>query len=221
MKNYKYLGLITALYIMFQLVSDVTAGKIVQFGMFTFSVTILYFPFTYLFSDIVTEVYGFAQSRRIVWTVLLVSVLAGLLYQLAAYAPAAIGFPDGAAYERVLSSVPRVLVGGWLAVWMGGMVNDYIMAKMKILTHGKHLWMRTIGSTIAGEGINTILFYLIALAGVLPSSLLLSSILSSWCLKVIIETICTPVTYYVIKRLKQVEQEDYFDHTTNFNPFVL
>lgn len=206
---------------MFQLVSDVTAGKIVQVGTLTFSVTVLYFPFTYLFSDIVTEVYGFAQSRRVVWMVLLVSVLAGLLYQLAAYAPSALGFPDGAAYERVLGSVPRVLMGGWLAVWMGGMTNDYIMAKLKILTQGKHLWLRTISSTIVGEGINTVLFYLIALTGVLPNSLILSSILSSWCLKVLIEAVCTPVTYYVIKRLKQAEQEDYFDHATNFNPFII
>lgn len=219
MKNFKYIGLITVLYITMQLVSDVTAGKIVQLGMFTVSATVLYFPITYIFSDVLTEVYGYAQARRVIWMVLASSVLAGLLYQLVVMLPAATGFDAAPAYARVLGSVPRILLGGWIAIWVGGMLNDYVLAKMKIWTSGKHLWARTIGSTIVGEGANTVLFYSIALYAVLPNSLLISSILSGWFLKVLVEVIFTPVTYKVIAVLKKAEGEDYYDRQTNFDPF--
>lgn len=221
MKNYKYLGLITTLYIAFQLVSDVTAGKIVQIGIFTVSATVLYFPITYIFSDILTEVYGYAKARNVVWQALIASVIAGAIYQLVVWLPPAAGFDANGAFSRVLGSVPRVLIGGWIAVWVGGILNDYILAKMKVATKGKYLWMRTIGSTIVGEGVNTILFYVIALYSVLPGSLLVSSILSGWLLKVLIEVIFTPVTYYVVAKLKEVENEDYYDTDTDFNPLII
>lgn len=221
MKNYKYLGLITTLYIAFQLISDVTAGKIVQLGIFTVSATVLYFPITYIFSDILTEVYGYAKARSVVWQALLASVIAGIIYQLVVWLPPAMGFDANDAYTRVLGSVPRILIGGWIAVWVGGILNDYILAKMKIATNGKYLWARTIGSTIVGEGANTILFYTIALYAVLPNNLLISSILSGWFLKVLVEVVFTPVTYYVIAKLKKVESEDYYDKETDFNPFII
>lgn len=221
MKTYKYLGLITTLYITFQLISDVTAGKIVQLGIFTVSATVLYFPITYIFSDILTEVYGYAKARSVVWQALLASVIAGIIYSLVVWLPPAMGFDANDAYARVLGSVPRILIGGWIAVWAGGILNDYVLAKMKIWTKGKHLWARTIGSTIVGEGVNTVLFYTIALYAVLPNNLLVSSILSGWLLKVIVEIIFTPVTYYVVRRLKKVENEDYYDTNTNFNPLII
>lgn len=164
-KSYKYLRLITSLYIASQLISDVTAGKIVQLGIFTVSVTVLYFPITYIFSDILTEVYGYAKARSVVWQALLASILAGVIYQLVVILPPAMGFDANDAYTRVLGSVPRILIGGWIAVWVGGIINDYILAKMKIWTKGKYLWTRTIVSTIFGEGVNTFLFYTIALPG--------------------------------------------------------
>ncbi len=218
-RTYRYLGLLTALYITLQLVSDVSAGKIIQIWMFTVSATVLYFPITYIFSDVLTEVYGYAQARRVVWIVLGCSVLAGLTYQLAVGLPPALGFDANAAYTRVLGSVPRILLGGWVAVWTGGILNDFVLAKMKIWTKGKHLWMRTISSTIVGEFANTFLFYTIALYGVIPRELLLQSIFSGWLLKVLVEVIFTPVTYAVVNKLKQLENEDYFDHDTKFNPF--
>ena len=142
MKTYKYLGLITTLYIAFQLISDVTAGKIVQLGVFTVSATVLYFPITYIFSDILTEVYGYSKARSVVWQALLASVIAGLIYQLVVWLPPAIGFDANDAYTRVLGQVPRILVGGWIAVLVGGILNDYILAKMKIWTKGIFLWSR-------------------------------------------------------------------------------
>ncbi|QQS61517.1 MAG: queuosine precursor transporter [Candidatus Moraniibacteriota bacterium] len=221
MKQYKYLGLITALYITFQLVSDITAGKIVQLGIFTVSATVLYFPFTYIFADVLTEVYGYAKARSVVWMVLLASVLAGVIYSIVVLLPPAAGFDANSAYVRVLGQVPRILFGGWIAVWAGGILNDYVLAKMKIWTKGKYLWTRTIGSTVVGEGVNTILFYVIALYAVIPTNLLVASILSGWLLKVVVEVIMTPVTYKVVEKLKKAENEDYYDYETNFNPLKL
>ncbi len=221
MKNYKYLGLITTLYIAFQLISDVTAGKIVQLGMFTVSATVLYFPITYIFSDILTEVYGYAKARSVVWQALLASIIAGVIYQLVVWLPPATGFDANDAYTRVLGSVPRILLGGWIAVWTGGILNNIVIAKMKIWTKGKHLWFRTITSTIVGEGANTVLFYTIALYAVLPNNLLVASILSGWFLKVLVEIIFTPVTYYVVAKLKKAEGEDYYDTNTDFNPLII
>lgn len=221
MKQYKYLGLITALYITFQLISDVTAGKIVQLGIFTVSATVLYFPFTYILADVLTEVYGYAKARSVVWVVLASSIIAGLIYTLVVFLPPAAGFDANDAYTRVLGQVPRILIGGWIAVWVGGILNDYVLAKMKIWTHGKHLWSRTIGSTIVGEGANTILFYIIALYSIIPTNLLITSILSGWLLKIAVEVIMTPVTYQVVAKIKKVENEDYYDYKTNFNPLKL
>lgn len=220
-KQYRYLGLITCLYITMQLVSDVTAGKIVQLWMFPVSVTVLYFPITYIFADILTEVYGYAKARAVLWTVLVASVLAGLIYQLVVFLPPAPGFNADAAYTRVLGSVPRVLLGGWIAVFAGDILNNYVLAKVKIASNGKHLWIRTIGSTIVGEFANTVLFYVIALYAVLPTNLLVQSILSGWLLKVAVEVIFTPLTYTVVGYLKKVENEDYYDRTTNFNPLIV
>ena len=172
MKNYKYLGIITVLYVTFQLISDITAGKIVQLGIFTVSATALYFPITYIFADVLTEVYGYAKARSVVWQVLLASIIAGLIYQLVVWLPPAMGFDANDAYARVLGSVPRILLGGWIAVWVGGILNDFILAKMKVWTRGKYLWTRTIGSTIIGEGANTVLFYVIALYAIIPNNLL-------------------------------------------------
>lgn len=221
MKSYKFLGIITSLYITFQLISDISAGKIIQLGIFTVSATVLYFPFTYIFSDILTEVYGYAKARRVVWQVLLCSVIAGLAYQCIVWLPPATGFDANDSYAHVLGSVPRILLGGWIAVWVGGILNDLILAKMKVWTAGKHLWARTVGSTIVGEFANTVLFYTIALYAVLPNDLLVSSILSGWIIKVVVEALLTPVTYWVVHNLKKAENEDYYDKGTNFNPFIL
>jgi len=220
MKNYKYLGIITVLYVAFQLISDITAGKIVQLGIFTVSATALYFPITYIFADVLTEVYGYAKARSVVWQVLLASIIAGLIYQLVVWLPPPMGFDANDAYARVLGSVPRILLGGWIAVWVGGILNDLVLAKMKVWTKGKYLWTRTIGSTVIGEGANTILFYVIALYAIIPNNLLVASILSGWFLKVLVETVFTPVTYFVVNKLKKLENEDYYDKETDFNPFT-
>lgn len=220
-KRYKYLGLITCLYVTFQLVSDVTAGKIVHLWLFPVSVTVLYFPVTYIFSDILTEVYGYARARSVLWTVMACSILAGLVYQLVVWLPPAAGFKSNEAYTTVLGSVPRILLGGWIAVFAGDILNNFVLAKMKIFTKGKFLWTRTIGSTFVGQFVNTICFYVIALYGVLPNELLVQSILTGWLLKVAVEIAFTPATYFVVGRLKRLENEDYYDRDTDFNPLII
>lgn len=220
-KEYKYLTLITVLYVTLQLVSDVTAGKIIQVVWFPVSITVIYFPLTYIFADVLTEVYGYAVGRRVLWIVLLCSVLAAALYQFVVFLPPAPGFEKNAGYVQVFGQVPRVVIGSWVAIFFGEIFNNYVLAKMKVWTNGKHLWTRLLASTVFGQLVNTALFYSIALFGVLPTNLLIESILSGWIIKVVVETLLIPVTYWIVKHLKEIEGEDFFDRKTDFNPFVI
>ncbi|MBT3230817.1 queuosine precursor transporter [Candidatus Uhrbacteria bacterium] len=220
-KQFKLLGLFTALNIAFQLISDVTAGKIIDVFSYPVSATILYFPIVYIISDIVTEVYGYAKARRVLLITMLCSILAGLIYQLVVYLPPSVVFDANEAYQSVFGIVPRVLLGGWIAVFVGDILNNYTLAKMKVWTKGKFLWMRTISSTIVGQLGNTALFYVIALYAILPNNVLLTSIVAAWLLKVAVEVVLTPVTYIVVKWVKKVENEDHYDTDTDFNPISL
>ena len=220
-RRYKFLGLLTALYITFQLISDVTAGKIIDFFGFPVSVTVIYFPVTYILSDVLTEVYGYARARSVIWTVLLCSVLAGIFYQLVVILPPANFFSQNESYVQVFGQVPRILVGGWIAVFAGEISNSYVLAKMKILCNGQKLWLRTISSTIVGQFVNTAAFYVIALSGVLPVNMLFQAVITGWMIKTAVEVLATPLTYAVVGYLKRVENEDYYDRGTNFNPLVI
>lgn len=219
MRVYKFFTFLIVLNVTFQLVSDATAGKIVSLAGIGISATVYYFPFTYIISDIITEVYGYARARIVLWYTLLASVIAGSFYQLAVALPAASFFPDGPAYETVFGIVPRVLVGGWLAVFAGDISNNYVLAKLKIAMEGRYLWVRTISSTIVGQGINTLVFYVVALSGVLPLSALVQAIAVGWVIKISVEVVMTPFTYLIVGRLKKIENVDYYDKETDFNPF--
>ena len=219
--KFRLISLFLVLNVAFQLISDATGAKIVLLFGFGVSVTVLYFPFTYIISDIITEVYGYSRARKILWYTLLASILAGIFYQIAIAVPAAPFFDRGQAYNDVFGIVPRVLVGGWLAVFAGDISNNYILAKLKILTNGSFLWIRTISSTIVGQFINTTVFYVIALGGVLPSNVLVEGILAGWIIKTVVETCLTPVTYFVVAKVKKIEKVDHYDRDTNFNPFSL
>ncbi len=221
LKQYKYLGLLTSIYITFKLLNDVTAGKLIQLGFFTVSAATIFFPITYILADVFTEVYGYSKARSRVWLLLLCSVIAGIVYSIVAYLPPAVGFDANDAYVRVFSQVPRILVASWIAFFFGSIVNDYVLAKMKIWTKGKHLWTRTIGSTIFGEGVDTILFFTLSFYAIIPNNLLVNTIFSAWFLKVVIEVVMTPITYKVVAKLKKAENEDYYDYNTNFNPLII
>lgn len=220
-RRYKFLGLLTALYITFQLISDVTAGKIISFLGFPVSITVVYFPITYILSDVLTEVYGYAKARSVIWVVLLCSVLAGLFYQLVVILPPASFFTQNESYVHVFGQVPRILVGGWIAVFAGEIANSYVLAKLKIWCKGRMLWIRTIASTIVGQLVNTAAFYGIALSGVLPLPVMMEAIFTGWLIKVGVEALFTPVTYLVVGLLKRSENEDFYDYNTNFNPMII
>lgn len=220
MNSTKFLFFIAALNITFQLISDATAAKLIMLGGFAVSISVLYFPITYIISDVLTEVYGYARARYVLWVTLVCSVSAGLVYQLVAYFPPAPFFDKNQSYHDVFSVVPRVLVGGWLAVVAGDFANNYVLAKMKVATNGKHLWLRTIGSTVVGQGVNTTVFYVVALWGILPTNVLLTSILAGWLIKTAVEAAFTPLTYLVVGFLKKAEGVDVYDVDTDFNPFI-
>jgi len=220
-RGYKFLGVLTALYITFQLVSDVSAGKIISLLGFPVSVTVIFFPVTYILSDVLTEVYGYARARSVIWVVLLCSILAGISYQIVTVIPPAVFFKSNDSYIQVLGQIPRILVGGWIAVFCGEICNSYVLARLKIICNGRWLWIRTISSTIVGQFVNTLMFYIISLSGILPFDQLYRAILTGWVIKTVVEILFTPLTYLVISFLKKSEGEDYYDKNTNFNPLIV
>jgi uncharacterized integral membrane protein (TIGR00697 family) len=220
-RHLKFFTLLIVLNVTFQLISDATAAKIVLLFGFGVSVTVLYFPFTYIISDVLTEVYGYAKARRVLYYTIVASVLAGVIYQLAIIVPPAPFFKEQEAYQAVFAVVPRVLIGGWVAVFGGDISNNYILARLKVLTKGRHLWFRTISSTLVGQFVNTDLFYTIALSGVMPASELIRGVAGGWIMKTIVEAVMTPFTYIVVGMLKRSEGVDYYDTDTDFNPFIL
>jgi uncharacterized integral membrane protein (TIGR00697 family) len=216
----KYLGLITCLYITFELVSNVTAGKLIDVFGQPVAVTVYFFPFTYIFSDILTEVYGYARARAVLWIVMLCTILSTVIYSIVVVIPPSTVFEANEAYLRVLGVVPQIVLAAWLAIFAGDIANNYVMSKMKILTKGRMLWSRTITSTILGQLVNTIIFYSIALYGTMPNDAMLKAIIYAWIIKTLVEILMTPVTYLVVNKLKKVEGIDHYDYNTNFNPFV-
>lgn len=208
-------------YVTFQLISDVTAGKVIAVGPAVVSVTVIYFPVTYLISDILTEVYGYERARRALWLVMVSSITAGLVYQLVVALPPGPGFDGNEAYTRVFGQVPRILLFGWLAVFIGDIANNYVMSRLKVITNGRWLWLRTISSTIVGQGLNTVIFYVGALGGVLPMDILISAILWGWWLKVAVEVILTPLTYAAVAFVKRKEGFDVYDVNADYNPLKI
>lgn len=219
MKTTKYLGIITCLFLTFELVSNVTAGKLIDIVSQPVSVTVLYFPVTYIFSDIITEVYGYAKARAVLWIVLGCAALASMVYSLVVYLPPSQFFQNDDAYSIVLGQVPQVVLGAWLAIFAGDIANNFVLARMKVLTKGKYLWSRIIASTIAGQLVNTGVFYLIALTGVMPMDKMFMAIMFGWGIKTGVEILLSPLTLWITNRLKKAEGIDVYDTETDFSPF--
>ncbi|MEW6610574.1 MAG: queuosine precursor transporter [Patescibacteria group bacterium] len=220
-KNYKYLPAITALFVSVLLVSNIASSKILSLGPFTFDGGTILFPLSYIFGDILTEVYGYARARRVIWTGFAMITLASLTFIVVGALPPAPGWEGQSAYNTILGLTPRIVTASVLAYLTGEFINSVILAKLKIATAGKLLWLRAITSTIFGEGADTVLFVLIAFFGVLPQSLIMSVILSNYIFKVGIEIAFTPLTYLLANGLKRREHEDFYDTATRFSPFSL
>jgi uncharacterized integral membrane protein (TIGR00697 family) len=194
------------LFVVVLLVSNIVSTKIVGLGPFTFDGGTLLFPIVYIFGDVLTEVYGFKLARRAIWLGFSSLFFMVAVFWLIGALPAAGDWGAQGAYETILLATPRIALGSMIAYWFGSISNSYIMARMKVWTSGRHLWARTIGSTVVGEMVDTLLFCMIAFYGLFPGELLISIIVSNYIFKVLYEVTATPLTYTVIKIYKRVEQ---------------
>jgi uncharacterized integral membrane protein (TIGR00697 family) len=217
-RSYYYLDLITAAFVAVLLISNIASTKILLLGPFTFDGGTLLFPLAYIFGDILTEVYGFARSRRVIWTGFLWLGIAVAVFAVVDWLPPAPDWGLQDSFHAILGQAPRIVAGSLLAYLSGEFVNSFALAKLKLATKGRWLWTRTIGSTLVGQGVDTAIFLVVAFYGVLPEELLWTVFLSNYVFKVGIEVLLTPLTYWVVNRLKRAEGEDFFDWRTNFNP---
>jgi hypothetical protein len=201
------------------LVSNLVAAKLTKIGPLTFSGAQMLFPITYIFGDIFTEVYGYAASRRAIWMGFLASVLLTALGGFAVLLPPAPSFHNQEAYATIFGVIPRVIASSLIAYWAGEFANSFTLAKLKLLTNGKYLWTRTVGSTVVGQAVDTCLVITLLFAGTQPVGTIVSLILSGYVFKVVYEVLATPLTYKIVSFLKRSEGIDAFDRSTNFNPF--
>ncbi|HTZ57647.1 MAG TPA: queuosine precursor transporter [Acidobacteriaceae bacterium] len=220
MVRYKYLDTLVLIFVVVLLVSNLVAQKVCRLGPLTISGAELLFPITYIFGDVFTEVYGYKESRRAIWIGFLASALLSAAGALAVALPADPGWHNQAAFETVFGLVPRFVAASLIAYWVGEFANAFTLARLKVLTRGRWLWTRTIGSTVVGQAFDTVLVMVISFAGQVSTTTLVRLILSSYLIKVVYETLATPVTYAGVAWLKQQEGIDPFDTHTDFNPFA-
>lgn len=231
-RNYHYYDLVMALFVTVLLISNLlSSAKIIDLKMslgpiaLAFDAGTLVFPISYIFGDVLTEVYGYRRSRRVIWAGFGANVLLGLFVWVAGVLPGEAEWMDYAgqdAYESILGGISGLIVASLVAYFLGEFSNSYVLAKMKVWTEGRWLWTRTIGSTLVGQAVDTTVFMLIAtVLGVFPPEIMLSLIVTNYILKVGFEAALTPLTYRIVNLLKAVEHEDYYDRHTDFNPFKL
>lgn len=221
-RNYKYYDLILGMFVTVLLCANIIGpGKVTTVYGFTFGAGVLFFPLSYLFGDLLTEVYGYARARRVVWSGFIALIFGAVMSSVVVALPPAEGWTHQAAYEAVFGSTWRIVLASIIAYFCGEFCNSYVLAKLKLKTGGKLLFVRTIGSTIIGEGVDTLIFYPIAFLGLWPTELVLQVMMGNYTIKVLWEVLATPMTYKVVAFLKRAENEDYFDRNTHFTPFSL
>ncbi|MCZ8129718.1 MAG: queuosine precursor transporter [Steroidobacteraceae bacterium] len=227
-RTYKYYDFVMAAFVTILLCANligpakVSTLELPLIGAVTFMAGVLFFPISYIFGDILTEVYGYARDRRVVWAGFAALAFASLMSAVIVHLPPAVEWVDKqGAVETIFGNTPRIVLASMIAFWCGTLVNSYVLAKMKVWTNGRWLWTRTIGSTLVGEGVDSALFYTIAFAGLWDLDLLLKVMATQYVLKSGWEILMTPVTYRIVAFLKRAENEDYYDRGTNFTPFSL
>jgi uncharacterized integral membrane protein (TIGR00697 family) len=231
-RRYRYLDLIMAVFVTILVVSNIaSSAKIVDWGFSIFGVRMAFdagtilFPVSYIFGDILTEVYGYKNSRRVIWAGFACLALSAVIFWIVSVLPGESRwqqYAGDAAYRAILGGMSSggIVLASLAGYWSGEFTNSFVLAKMKILTRGRWLWTRTIGSTIAGELVDTLVFVVIAsLFHVFPWSLFLTLTVTNYLFKVGVEALMTPVTYAAVRKLKKTENEDYYDRDTDFNPF--
>ena len=229
-KGYRWFPFVTAVFVTTLIISNIIAVKLVNIGGLFLPAAVILFPVAYIFGDILTEVYGFARARQVIWTGFICNLLAVIAIWIGGQLPAAPFWSAGAfsspesaqqAYQAILGFTPRLLLASFTAYLIGEFLNSIVLAKLKVRTEGRFLWLRTISSTIVGEGADSAVFITIAFAGIIPGGGLVNAILSQWTFKVVYETLATPLTYLIVNTLKRVENEDFFDRDTDFNPVTM
>lgn len=210
--------IITALFVTCLITANIIAVKLVNIGPFVLPAAIVIFPLSYIFGDILTEVYGYRPARQVIWLGFLCNLIFVIFARIGQALPSASFWTGQEAYETILGYTPRLLLASFLGYLAGEFTNSFVLAKMKMLTRGRWLWSRTIGSTVVGQALDTSIFITVAFWGI-PSLGIM--ILSHWVAKVLIEVVFTPLTYAIVNYLKKKEMVDTFDYETNFNPFSI
>jgi len=224
-KTYRYYDFVMAAFVTVLICSNLIGpAKIVQVdGWPAFGAGVLFFPISYVFGDVLTEVYGYGRARRVIWAGFAGLAFASIMAAVVVALPPAPFWQHQKAYETAFGQAPRIAAASMFAYFCGEFVNSFVLAKMKILTAGRWLWTRTIGSTIVGEAVDSALFYPLAFygSGIIPNDKLPAIMLAQFTLKVAVEVIFTPLTYKIVGALKRAENEDYYDRETRFTPFTL
>lgn len=228
-RNYKYFDLIMVAFVTCLLCSDIIGVQKVSYvhlpfvGDYIYGAGVLFFPISYFFGDILTEVYGYKRSRRVIWAGFAALAFASLMSYIITSLPAAptMSAEQNNAVNMMFGETWRIVLASLLAFWAGEFMNSFVLAKMKVKTNGKWLWTRTIGSTAVGEAVDSSIFYPLAFFGIWSNEQVVSVMIGNYLLKVLWETLATPLTYLVVDFLKGAEHEDYFDRDTDFNPFTL
>ncbi len=218
--RFRYYDFVMAAFVVVLVCSNIIgAAKPAQIWGITFGAGILFFPLSYVIGDILTEVYGYAGARRVVWVGFAANIFMALMATAVVSIPPDPDWDGQGAYEYVFGQTPRIVLASLIAFWAGEFANAYVMAKMKVMSEGKHLWQRTIGSTVVGQGVDSLLFYPIAFLGVWSFNQVIAVLTVNYLLKVIWEAVLTPVTYAVVGWLKRAEGKEVFDTDTDFTPF--
>jgi len=218
-REYRYYDLLVHVFVVLLLISNLVGQKISAFGPVRVGGAQLLFPLTYIFGDVFTEVYGYGASRRAIWIGFFASALLSLMCVFMVWLPSDPDWHNQEAYRTVFYQVPRMVAASLIAYWCGEFSNSFVLAKMKLWTDGKYLWTRTVGSTVVGQAVDTIVFMTLAFGGSLTRSLIVSLIVWGYLFKVAYEVLATPLTYKIVNFLKRHEGVDTFDRSTNFNPF--
>ena len=221
MKDSRAYTLIAVLFAAVLIVSNVASSKLTSFWGLTLDAGTVLFPLSYIFGDILTEVYGYAATRRVIWMGFVSALLASLVFMCVGALPPAPEWGNQGSYESILGLTPRIVLASLVAYLVGQFVNSYVLARMKVRMAGRHLWMRTIGSTLVGELLDSAIFVLVAFSGVFAAPIIVSLVVSNYIFKVAVEALFTPITYRAVGYLKRLEGVDAYDRDTDFTPFAL
>jgi queuosine precursor transporter len=220
----KYSGrflILVSVFVACLMTSNVIAVKLISVFGWVMPAAVIVFPLSYIAGDVLTEVYGYRQARRVIWLGFLANTIMVVAIWLGKVLPPPVFWDGQEAYERILGFTPRLLAASLLAYLVGEFANSIVLARLKIATHGRWLWVRTIGSTVVGEGLDSLIFIVAAFSGILPHGAIASAVLTQWVVKTGYEVIATPLTYIVVRSLKRKERLDVYDHGTHFNPLRL